>query len=192
MVNGEFYGFEAIQRELEQQGHRLRTRSDSEIALHLYQDLGTHALHQLRGEFAFVLWDETHRTLFAAPRPLRHQAALLRGARRDAVPRLRGEGALRRGRAGPLGRRVGAPRVDLGGSPIRTLFDGVFQVPPGHYLLATERHVQLTRYWDFDYPVAARAAAPRSDEEYAGGVPARRWTTRCGSASGPTCRWVAT
>src|SRR5262245_7042085 len=34
VVNGEFYGFEAIQRELEQSGHRLRTRSDSEIALH--------------------------------------------------------------------------------------------------------------------------------------------------------------
>src|SRR5689334_8918148 len=37
IVNGEFYGFEAIQRELEQGGHRLRTRSDSEIALHLYE-----------------------------------------------------------------------------------------------------------------------------------------------------------
>jgi Glutamine amidotransferase domain len=41
VVNGEFYGYEAIQRELEQSGHHLRTRSDSEIALHLYEDLGT-------------------------------------------------------------------------------------------------------------------------------------------------------
>ena len=40
VVNGEFYGYEAIQRELEAAGHRLRTRSDSEIALHLYEDLG--------------------------------------------------------------------------------------------------------------------------------------------------------
>ncbi|MGE5688900.1 MAG: asparagine synthetase B, partial [Gemmatimonadota bacterium] len=47
IVNGEFYGFEAIQRELERHGHRLRTRSDSEIALHLYEDLGTHCLHRL-------------------------------------------------------------------------------------------------------------------------------------------------
>src|SRR6185369_2635677 len=66
VVNGEFYGFEAIQRELESRGHRLRTRSDSEIALHLYEDLGMQALHQLRGEFAFVIWDETHRRLIAA------------------------------------------------------------------------------------------------------------------------------
>jgi len=40
IVNGEFYGFEAIQRELQRRGHRLRTGSDSEIALHLYEDFG--------------------------------------------------------------------------------------------------------------------------------------------------------
>jgi asparagine synthase (glutamine-hydrolysing) len=40
VVNGEFYDFERTQRELEGRGHRLRTRSDSEIALHLYEDLG--------------------------------------------------------------------------------------------------------------------------------------------------------
>ena len=57
IVNGEFYGYEVIQRELEGLGHRLRTRSDSEIALHLYEDLGAQCLHRLRGEFAFVLWE---------------------------------------------------------------------------------------------------------------------------------------
>ena len=66
VVNGEFYGYEPIQRELEQRGHRLRTRSDSEIALHLYEDLGADCLRRLRGEFAFALWDEANETLFAA------------------------------------------------------------------------------------------------------------------------------
>src|SRR5215467_6728690 len=45
IVNGEFYDYEATQRRLEQAGHRLRTRSDSEIALHLYQDVGMQCLH---------------------------------------------------------------------------------------------------------------------------------------------------
>ena len=66
VANGEFYQYEAIQRELEARGHRLRTRSDSEIALHLYEELGPQCLHQLRGEFAFVIWDEKEQTLFAA------------------------------------------------------------------------------------------------------------------------------
>ena len=66
VCNGEFYGYEAIQKELERSGHRLRTRSDSEIALHLYEDLGPQCLHRLRGEFAFVIWDEANRMMFAA------------------------------------------------------------------------------------------------------------------------------
>jgi asparagine synthase (glutamine-hydrolysing) len=66
VVNGEFYDFERVQRELESRGHRLRTRSDSEIALHLYEDLGTACLKPLRGEFAFALWDGPNDTLFAA------------------------------------------------------------------------------------------------------------------------------
>src|SRR6476646_9199936 len=66
IVNGEFYGYEAIQRQLEANGHRLRTRSDSEIALHLFEDYGVQCLHHLRGEFAIVLWDARRRTIFAA------------------------------------------------------------------------------------------------------------------------------
>ena len=66
VVNGEFYDFERTQRDLERRGHRIRTRSDSEIALHLYEDLGTACLRHLRGEFAFALWDGRNDTLFAA------------------------------------------------------------------------------------------------------------------------------
>src|SRR5437868_837633 len=66
IVNGEFYDYECVQRRLEQAGHRLRTRSDSEIALHLYEELGVHCLHQLRGEFAFVIWDSKQRIIFGA------------------------------------------------------------------------------------------------------------------------------
>src|SRR5271154_6329062 len=66
IVNGEFYGYEAIQKELENAGHRLRTGSDSEIALHLYEEYGAHCLQRLRGEFAIVIWDSVNKTLFAA------------------------------------------------------------------------------------------------------------------------------
>src|ERR1041385_3109253 len=66
VANGEFYDFERQRRELELRGHRFRTRSDSEIALHLYGDVGALCLQHLRGEFAFALWDEANQTLFAA------------------------------------------------------------------------------------------------------------------------------
>jgi len=167
VVNGEFYGYEAIRGELRESGHQLSTRSDSEIALHLYEDFGVQCLHHLRGEFAFVLWDETNRTMFAARdrfgiKPLFytfHKETLYLASEVKAlfaagVPaRCDGESVYH--------------SVEFGAHPVRTLFDNVFQVPPGHYLLATDKHVQLKQYWDFDYPKTNGKVLQRSDAEYA-------------------------
>jgi asparagine synthase (glutamine-hydrolysing) len=166
VVNGEFYGYEAIQRELEHAGHRLRTRSDSEIALHLYEDLGTQCLHRLRGEFAFVVWDQTHRTIFAARdrfgiKPLFyaiHNETLYFASE---VKALFAAGVPARWDAESF-----SNSVEYGGSQMRTLFDGVFQVPPGHYILATDKHIQVNQYWDFNYPRANGASRQRSDADY--------------------------
>src|SRR5215471_10746831 len=167
VVNGEFYRYESIQQELERCGHRLRTRSDSEIALHLYEDLGMQCLHRLRGEFALVLWDGTNRTIFAARdrfgiKPLFyafHKETLFLASE---VKALFAAGVPRRWDAESVYHSIG-----FGGHQVRTLFDGVFQVPPGHYLLATERHFQLIQYWDFDYPKANGHVPQRSHAEYA-------------------------
>src|SRR5262245_1429402 len=165
-VNGEFYGYETIQRELESSGHRLRTRSDSEIALHLYQDLGPQCLHRLRGEFAFIIWDDNHRTLFAARdrfgiKPLFyafHKETLYLASE---VKALFAAGVPARWDAESV-----AQSVEFGGHQVRTLFDGVFQVPPGHYLIATDKHFQLVPYWDFNYPRAEEHTPARSDADY--------------------------
>ena len=167
VVNGEFYGYEAIQRELEHSGHRLRTRSDSEIALHLYEDFGSHCLHRLCGEFAFVLWDETNRTIFAARdrfgiKPLVYAFYKETLYFASEVKALFAAGVPARWDAESV-----YHSVEFGGHPMRTLFDGILQVPPGHYLIATEKHVQLHQYWDFDYPRADRVLASRSDADYA-------------------------
>ncbi len=166
IVNGEFYGYECIQKELEQTGHRLRTRSDSEIALHLYEDFGTQCLHRLRGEFALVLWDERNRTMFAARdrfgiKPLFyafHNETLYLASE---VKALFAAGVPRRWDSESV-----SQSVEFGGHPVRTLFEGVFQVPPGHYLIATEKHIELSRYWDFDYPRADRSGTRRSTADY--------------------------
>src|SRR5215475_761620 len=142
VVNGEFYGYEAIQRELEESGHRLRTRSDSEIALHLYQDLGPQCLHKLRGEFAFIIWDENNRTLFAARdrfgiKPLfyaMHDGKLYFASE---VKALFAAGVPARWDAESFWQAA-----EQGGHQARTLYDGVRLVPPGHYLIATDQHVQ--------------------------------------------------
>ena len=155
IVNGEFYGFEPLQRELERDGHRLRTRSDSEIALHLYEDIGLQCVHRLRGEFAMVLWDERNRTLVAVRdrfgiKPLFyawHAGALYLASE---VKALFAAGVPARWDPDAV-----SHSIEYGGHQTSTLYDGVRQVPPGHYLIATDRHVQLHQYWDFHYPAVA-------------------------------------
>jgi asparagine synthase (glutamine-hydrolysing) len=167
IVNGEFYNYEAIQKELEQNGHRLRTRSDSEVALHLYEDLGAHCLQRLRGEFAIILWDGVNRTLFAARdrfgiKPLfyaMHEGVLYFASE---VKALFAAGVPARWDRESLYHSGG-----IGGHQRRTLFEGISQIPPGHYLLATDNQVKIHQYWDFNYPRAADAGPVRSDAEYA-------------------------
>jgi asparagine synthase (glutamine-hydrolysing) len=167
VVNGEFYDYERIQRELESLGHRLRTRSDSEIALHLYEDFGTACLARLRGEFAMLLWDEGNQVLFAARdrfgiKPLfyaEHQGTLFFASEVKAlfaagVPARWNREAIARGASGA-------------GHPAQTLYEGVSQLLPGHYLLATAAGTYVHRYWDFDYAHAADESHAHSDAENA-------------------------
>jgi asparagine synthase (glutamine-hydrolysing) len=166
VVNGELYGFEQIQKELERNGHKLRTRSDSEIVLHLYEELGALCVHRLRGEFAFVLWDDINKTLFAARdrfgiKPLfyaRHNGALYFASE---VKALFAAGVPARWDSESVYNAGG-----IGGSQSNTLFEGISQIPPGHFLLATGNHVQVSRYWDFDYPKETAGGSQRSDGEY--------------------------
>ena len=165
VVNGEFYGYEKIQKELEQEGHKLRTRSDSEIALHLYEDLGTQCLHRLRGEFALVLWDSVNRTIFAARD--RFGIKPLFFAQVDNTLYLASE--VKALFAAGVPARWDCESVynsgGIGGQQMRTLFDGIFQIPPGHFMVASEKHMQLNRYWDFDYPKEVAGGSQPSDEE---------------------------
>lgn len=166
VANGEFYQYEAIQRELESRGHHLRTRSDSEIALHLYEDFGVHCLHHLRGEFAFVIWDEKRQTLFAARdrfgiKPLFYSWHDDKLYIASEVKALFAAGVPARWDAESV-----YNSFSFGGHQMRTLYDGIFLVPPGHYLLVSDKHFQITRYWDFSYPVAGASTRPKSDADY--------------------------
>jgi asparagine synthase (glutamine-hydrolysing) len=166
IVNGELYDFDRIRRELELGGHRFRTGSDSEIALHLYEDLGPRCLQRLRGEYALVLWDEARQELFAARdrfgiKPLFfawHRGALYLASE---VKALFAAGVPARwSRQGLFDAAVMAI------PPTGTLFEGVSQVPPGHYLVAGPTGTQLCRYWDFSYPETESLAAARTDADW--------------------------
>ena len=165
VVNGEFYDFERIRTELQARGHRFRTKSDSEIALHLYEDYGPECLHHLRGEYAFVIWDERNHRLIAGRdrfgvKPLfyaEHNDALYLASEVKALIAM------------GVPARWSAEAVYSGAFVLpgdRTLFHGVSAVPPGHFLRATRESHRVHQYWDVDYPRDDALPTPQSDAEY--------------------------
>ena len=66
VFNGEIYNFPELRAELEKRGHRFYTHTDTEVIVHLYEDLGPDCVNKLRGMFAFALYDERCRKLVMA------------------------------------------------------------------------------------------------------------------------------
>ena len=66
VFNGEIYNFPELRAELEKRGHRFYTHTDTEVIVHLYEDLGADCVKKLRGMFAFALYDERRGKLLMA------------------------------------------------------------------------------------------------------------------------------
>lgn len=164
VVNGEFYGYEEIREGLMKRGHVLSTRSDSEILLHLYEDFGLNCLHQLRGEFAFVLWDERQRTLFAARDRFGIKPLLYADTGQGLYLASEAKALLAAGVLAQWDREAFFQATQALLAPDRSLFKGVNQLPAGHYLVAKEGYRRTGTYWDFDYPAAVNLRT-RPDEE---------------------------
>lgn len=167
VVNGEIYDFKRIQGELQAKGHRFRTNSDSEVLIHLYEELGLDALHELRGEFSFILWDSKNQRLIAGRdrfgiKPLYYSffhgtlflASEIKALLAAGIPAEWDDESF----------YIGS---HLGFTPMqnRSLFKGVFQIPAGHVIVANKYQHRLHCYWDFNYPLKEMQNNNISDKE---------------------------
>jgi len=151
VFNGEIYNFIELRDELLNAGHTFKTRSDTEVIVHAYEQWGAQCVNHFNGIFAFALWDERQRRLFLARdhlgvKPLYFAVVdgqLLFGSEVKAL--LAHPACPRRVDVAALGQLFTFRYVP---SP-RTLFDGISKLPPGHSMMVDSEEISIRRYWEW-------------------------------------------
>lgn len=158
VYNGEVYNFRELSEEhdLRGRGHVFRSRTDTEVVLHLYESLGIRMAEELNGMFAMGIWDTREPALYLIRdrygiKPLFYQkdrdhfrfASEIKAILED--PR--------------VPRRVNLQAMhdfftlDYIPGP-QTAFEGIFEVPPGHWMkVDVQGNLELHRYWDLPFQV---------------------------------------
>jgi asparagine synthase (glutamine-hydrolysing) len=167
VFNGEIYNFNELRPELLARGHTLKTRSDTEVIVHLYEDFGPECVQRLRGMFAFALWDSKKRLLLLARDRLGEKPLYYTATRESLLFASEIKGIWQSPdvspEVDPAGlRRYLTYRHAYGNG---TLFKGVQQLPPGSHLVADYKGVTVRRYWNIGAGQDP-ARAQRSNDEF--------------------------
>ena len=156
--NGEVYNFAQLRRELEGRGHFFRSKTDSEVIVHLYEEQGPELVRSLDGMFAFALWDKNKGMLMLARDRLGIKPLYYAATDTYLIFASEVKGVLA---SGLLNTR---PDMDAVVSYLgyrhavgsRTMFQGINSLPAGHILLAERGKVRIERYWDLEVPSERR------------------------------------
>jgi asparagine synthase (glutamine-hydrolysing) len=168
VCNGEIYNADELRTRLEAKGHRLRTRVDTEVIPHLYEEHGPGMVQHLDGMFAFAVWDEPSRTLMLGRDRAGEKPLFFWHGREEFVF------------ASELRAFLAHPRAPRALDPVAfrrylthgffpapfTPIAGICKLPAGHIALVRDGALRIERYWDladhfgtdYDAPVSNRAS----------------------------------
>lgn len=169
VFNGEIYNYQDLQKELQAKGHTLKTKSDTEVIVHLFEEYGEACVEKLRGMFAFALWDEKRKILLLARdrvgiKPLyyyRSAHSIVFASEIKAI--LADVSVPREIDPGMIDRFLSFYFVP----GEKTLFKGIDKLLPGHYLVCRGRDAEIRQYWDLRFsesPISIHEAEARTLE----------------------------
>lgn len=167
VFNGEIYNYRELQERLRARGHRIATSSDTEVIVHLYEEMGEECVKELRGMFTFAIWDANRRRLFIARdrlgiKPLyykEHDGSLIFGSEIKAIlqhPEV--QACLD---VDALGDFLSLKYVP---APA-TMFCSIRALPPAHTLTCDRSGIKIRQYWRLSF--ADRQPTYKTEEEYA-------------------------
>ncbi|MBS2027847.1 MAG: asparagine synthase (glutamine-hydrolyzing) [Deltaproteobacteria bacterium] len=153
VLNGEIYNYKELREELRAH-HKLETQSDTEVLVHLYEDLGDRMVEKLRGMFAFALWDAKQQRLLIArdrfgEKPLVYAERNGTLAFASELRALVAAGFV----DGAIDRDALSDYLELLYIPApRSIYAGAKKLPAGHLLIADAKGVRIQRYWQPPVP----------------------------------------
>lgn len=152
--NGEIFNYLELREDLIARGHCFATQSDTEVILHLYEEMGPECVTKLNGDFAFALWDARRRRLMLARdrmgvRPLfytRHHGTLYFASEAKALLEVPGVPV----ELDP----IALDQIFTFWFPLapRTIFKGIEELAPAHVLIADAAGTAVRPYWTLAYP----------------------------------------
>jgi asparagine synthase (glutamine-hydrolysing) len=154
VFNGEIYNFQETREILVKKGHSFKSKSDTEVILHAYEEWGVECLIHFRGMFAFAIWDSSLQRLFMArdrsgKKPLVYFSQNGQFAFASEIKALlQIPGVERKANLHALHHYLTYQYVP---SP-ETIFEGIKKLPPAHYLLFDRKgNVRIERYWKLNF-----------------------------------------
>jgi asparagine synthase (glutamine-hydrolysing) len=154
VFNGEIYNFQEIRKGLEERGHLFRSKSDTEVVVHAYEEWDVECLKYFRGMFALAIWDMKRKRLFLArdrlgKKPLVYWMGKDRFIFASEIKAiLQARGVERKVNLVGLHHYLTFQYVP---SPL-TIFEGIKKLPPAHYLLYDlSGKVKIEKYWNLEF-----------------------------------------
>lgn len=167
VFNGEIFNYVELRPELEARGHRFRTSSDTEVIVHLFEEYGTGCFERMNGQWAIAIWDTRQRRLLLARdrlgvRPLFYTQAEDSLIFASEIKSILGDQRVR----AEIDPAV-VEQIFKFWSPLspRTVFRGINELPPGHFLMADQNSLKIEQYWENQFPLDGAAASERSMDE---------------------------
>jgi asparagine synthase (glutamine-hydrolysing) len=161
VFNGEIFNYIELRADLEARGHRFTTSSDTEVILHLYEEYGPHCFDKMNGQWGIAIWDTEKRRLLLSRdrlgvRPLFYTqvgTTLLFGSEIKAI--------LSDSRVSAEMDPNVVDQIFRFWTPLspNTVFRGIKELPPGHFLIADRDSIQIERYWANHFPRNGSATA---------------------------------
>jgi asparagine synthase (glutamine-hydrolysing) len=166
VFNGEIYNYLELRAGLVQRGHTFLTRTDTEVVLHLFEEMGPACLEQLNGQFAIAIWDVRRKRLFLARDRLGIRPLFYAPVDQGVIFGSEIKALLLDSRLQARLDPYALAQTFTFWAPLapRTVFAGVFELPPGHDMLIDEDHIRVEDYWRLTFPKSGDEASLSQDE----------------------------